>query len=97
MDDEHRHVRAGAQLSRPGGRLARIGAHGVPVTLQVEELWSRNVNITTGLVDTSSTPALLRLLQSRQVEAARFVTHHFPLDDFFAADDTLVRAAETGP
>jgi alcohol dehydrogenase len=85
-----------AQLIRPGGRVANIGVHGQPVTLHLEDLWSRNVTITTGLVDTSSTPTLLRLLQTHQVEPARFITHHFHLDDFIAAYDTFSRAGDTG-
>src|SRR3954453_1241024 len=71
-----------AQLARPGGHIANIGVHGEPVTLHLEELWSRNVTITTGLVDTYTTPTLLRLVTSHQVDADRFVTHHFTLDQF---------------
>src|SRR5436309_12053004 len=59
-------------LIRPGGRVANIGVHGKPVTLHLEDLWIRNVTITTGLVDTFSTPTLLRLLTNRQVDAGRF-------------------------
>ena len=50
-----------AALVRPGGHVANIGVHGKPATLHLEDLWIRNVTITTGLVDTSSTPTLLRL------------------------------------
>jgi alcohol dehydrogenase len=48
--------------------------HGHPVTLHLERLWTRDVTITTGLVDTFSTPTLLRLLTSGQIDAKRFVT-----------------------
>jgi alcohol dehydrogenase len=54
------------------------------------------VTITTGLVDTYSTPTLLKLTTSGQLEARRFVTHHFALDDFIEAYDVFGRAAETG-
>src|SRR5580658_1766617 len=67
------------KLVRPGGHVANIGVHGEPATLHLEELWTKDVTITTGLVDTYSTPALLRLVTSRQLDAARFVTHHFEL------------------
>ena len=53
-------VRAGAALIRPGGHVANIGVHGEPATLHLEDLWIKNVTITTGLVDTYSTPTLLR-------------------------------------
>ena len=85
-----------ARLARPGGHIANIGVHGEPATLHLEELWSRNVTITTGLVDTYSTPTLLRLVMSQQLDAGRFVTHHFTLDQFEEAYDVFARAAETG-
>jgi len=84
------------QLARPGGHIANIGVHGEPVTLHLEELWIRDVTITTGLVDTSSTPTLLRLTQGHQVEAGRFVTHRFHLDQFEEAYDVFTRAGDTG-
>jgi alcohol dehydrogenase len=84
------------QLSRPGGRVANIGVHGEPATLHLEDLWTRDVTITTGLVDTYSTPTLLKLIRGHQLEAARFVTHHFDLDDIDQAYDVFARSAETG-
>jgi len=84
------------QLARPGGHIANIGVHGEPATLHLEELWIRNVTITTGLVDTFSTPTLLRLTEGHQIDADRFVTHHFGLDQFDEAYDVFARAAETG-
>jgi alcohol dehydrogenase len=85
-----------AKLARPGGHIANIGVHGEPATLHLEQLWSRDVTITTGLVDTHTTPTLLRLVTSNQVDAGRFVTHHFLLDQFEEAYDVFGRAAETG-
>lgn len=85
-----------AELIRPGGRVANIGVHGEPATLHLETLWIKDVTITTGLVDTSSTPTLLKLLTSRQVDATPFVTHHFDLDEFIEAYDVFGRATDTG-
>jgi len=85
-----------AALVRPGGHIANIGVHGEPATLHLEELWIKNLTITTGLVDTYSTPTLLRLAQSHQIEAERFITHHFQLDEFEKAYDTFAHAADTG-
>ena len=84
------------RLARPGGHIANIGVHGQPVTLHLEELWIRDITITTGLVDTYTTPTLLRLVTTQQLDAGRFVTHHFTLDQFEEAYDTFSRAAETG-
>ena len=58
------------RLARPGGHVANIGVHGEPATLHLEDLWSRDVTITTGLVDTYTTPTLLRLVMSQQLDAA---------------------------
>ena len=85
-----------AALIRPGGRVANIGVHGEPATLHLEELWIKDVTITTGLVDTYSTPTLLKLIAGNQIQPGRFVTHHFALDQFVEAYDVFGRAADTG-
>ena len=84
------------RLIRPGGHVANVGVHGKPVMLHLEELWIRNVTIKTGLVDTYSTPTLLRLIENHQINAGLFVTHHFALDDFMEAYDVFARAGDTG-
>ncbi len=85
-----------ARLIRPGGHIANIGVHGEPATLHLEELWIKNVTITTGLVDAYATSTLLHLLATHQVDAGRFITHRFTLDEFDTAYDVFGRAAETG-
>ncbi len=84
------------ELVRPGGRIANIGVHGKPATLHLERLWDRDVTITTGLVDAYSTPTLLRLLTSHHLDAERFITHHFALEDIIEAYDVFSRAGQTG-
>jgi len=84
------------RLVRPGGHVANVGVHGKPATLHLEDLWIKNVTITTGLVDTYSTPTLLRLVATRQIESAKFVTHRFGMDEFLDAYDVFGKAAETG-
>jgi alcohol dehydrogenase len=83
-------------LIRPGGHIANIGVHGKPVTLHLEDLWTRNVTITTGLVDAYSTPTLLRLITNGDLDPARLVTHRFGLDNIVHAYDVFERAADTG-
>jgi len=83
-------------LVRPGGRVANIGVHGAPATIHLETLWIKDVTITTGLVDTSSTPRLLRLLADHQIDPTPLVTHRFGLDEFMDAYDVFGRPAETG-
>lgn len=84
------------KLVRPGGRVANIGVHGKPATLHLEDLWIRNVTITTGLVDTRSTPTLLRMLAKGQLDAGKFLTHRFRLDEMDDAYDVFGRPQETG-
>jgi alcohol dehydrogenase len=83
-------------LVRPAGRVANIGVHGKPATLHRQRVWDRDLTITTGLVDTYSTPTLIRLLASHHIDAQHFVTHHFGFDDFMQAYDVFSRAGETG-
>jgi alcohol dehydrogenase len=64
--------------------------------LHLEELWTKDVTITTGLVDTYSTPTLLKLVTSGQLDAKRFVTHHFALDQFMEAYEIFRNAGESG-
>jgi alcohol dehydrogenase len=85
-----------AALVRPGGHVANIGVHGQPATLHLEDLWIKDVTIMTGLVDTYSTPTFLRLLQGHQLDADRFVTHRFALDEFERAYDVFAHAGDTG-
>ena len=84
-----------AKLVRPGGRIANIGVHGEPATLHLEELWIKNVTITTGLVNAYSTRTLLKLVTGHQLDAAKFITHRFGLDEFDQAYDVFGRAADT--
>jgi alcohol dehydrogenase len=84
------------KLVRPGGRIANVGVHGAPVTLHLEDEWMRDLTITTGLVDTSSTPTLMRLVTSGQISAKPFITHHFGLDEWDEAYDVFSRAGDTG-
>ncbi len=79
----------------PGGVIANIGVHGKKVDLHLERLWSENIAITTRLVDTVSTPMLLKTVQSKKIDPSRLITHRFTLDRILDAYDTFGRAADT--
>ncbi|ABG05983.1 Alcohol dehydrogenase GroES-like protein [Rubrobacter xylanophilus DSM 9941] len=82
-------------LVRPGGHVANIGVHGAPATLHLERLWARDVTITTGLVDTYSTPTLLRLVAEGRLDPTPFATHRFALGEILDAYETFADAART--
>jgi alcohol dehydrogenase len=79
----------------PGGTIANIGVHGTKVDLHLERLWSHNITITTRLVDTVTTPMLLKTVASGKIEPKKLITHHFKLDSILDAYDTFSRAAQT--
>jgi len=83
-------------IIRPGGRVANVGVHGAPATLHLEDLWIRNVTITTGLVDTYSMPTLIRLVKGGQLDMAPLITHRFPLDDLLQAYEVFADAGHSG-
>ena len=77
----------------PGGHIANIGVHGKSVSLHLETLWSKNITITTRLVDTVTTPMLLKTVTSKKIDATKLITHHFKLSDIVNAYDTFENAA----
>lgn len=82
-------------LLAPGGRLANVGVHGTKVDLHLETLWSRNITITTRLVDTETTPMLLKTVQSKKIDPTRLITHRFKLSGIMDAYETFGHAAAT--
>jgi len=77
----------------PGGRIANVGVHGRSVELHLEKLWSHNVTLTTGLVDTTSTPMLLRMLVGGRLSPKVLATHRFALGEILKAYETFGNAA----
>ena len=78
-----------------GGTIANVGVHGCKVDLHLERLWSHNVTITTGLVDTFSIPMLLKTVQSKRIDAKQLITHRFKLQEILQAYDTFGKSADT--
>jgi alcohol dehydrogenase len=83
------------KIIAPGGIIANIGVHGSKVDLHLENLWDRNITITTRLVDTESTAMLLRLVQSDKIDAKLLITHRFKLDHILDAYEAFEHAATT--
>ncbi|MCW3058503.1 MAG: alcohol dehydrogenase, partial [Capsulimonas sp.] len=83
------------EIVGPGGVIANVGVHGLKVDLHLETLWAKNITITTRLVDTVTTPMLLKTVQSQKIDPSRLITHRFKLDQILEAYDVFGRAAET--
>jgi alcohol dehydrogenase len=81
-------------IVRPGGRIANVGVHGKPVNLQIQDLWIRNITLTTGLVNTNTTPMLLKTVTSGRIDPNKLVTHHFKLKDILHAYEVFGNAAK---
>lgn len=83
------------QIVAAGGTIANIGVHGIKVDLHLESLWDRNISITTRLVDTVSTPMLLKTLCAHKLDPKPLITHRFKLDQILDAYETFAHAAQT--
>jgi alcohol dehydrogenase len=82
------------RIVRPGGTVANIGVHGAPTTLHLEELWIKNITITTGLVSGATIPTLMQLVRHGRIEPEKLGTHHFKLDEIMQAYDVFAAAGE---
>jgi alcohol dehydrogenase len=83
------------ELIAPGGTIANVGVHGVKADLHLEKLWDRNITITTRLVDTVTTPMLMKTVQAKKLDPKQIITHRFTFDQIMDAYDTFGRAADT--
>jgi alcohol dehydrogenase len=83
------------QIVAAGGTIANIGVHGKKVDLHLERLWDRNISITTRLVDTVSTPMLLKIFCAHKLQPKQLITHRFPFAKILDAYDTFANAATT--
>lgn len=82
------------EILKPGGRIANVGVHGQSVDLHIEKLWTLNITLTTGLVSTTSTPMLLKTVQSKKLQPEQLITHRFPFSDIMKAYDVFRNAAK---
>ena len=82
------------QIVRPGGHVANIGVHGKSVELEIQNLWIKNITITMGLVNTNTTPMLLKTVQSGKIRPEKLITHHFKLNEIMKAYEVFGNASE---
>lgn len=83
------------ELVAAGGTIANIGVHGAKADLHLEQLWSHNIAVTTRLVDTATTPVLLKMVETGKIDPRKLITHHFPFSDMLKAYEVFGHAADT--
>ncbi|HEX9503514.1 MAG TPA: zinc-dependent alcohol dehydrogenase family protein [Patescibacteria group bacterium] len=81
-------------IVRPGGHIANVGVHGKSVNLEIQDLWIRNITLTTGLVNTNTTPMLLKTVSSGKIDPNKLITHHFKLDEILQAYEVFGNASK---
>jgi len=59
----------------------------------MERLWSHNITLTTRLVDTVTTPTLLKMLVAGKLDPRPLITHRFRLQEVIRAYETFANAA----
>lgn len=82
------------KIVRPGGHVANVGVHGKPVEFQIQDLWIKNITLTTGLVNTNTTPMLLKTVSSGKLKPAQLITHHFKLENLLEAYEVFGNAGK---
>ncbi len=81
-------------IVRPGGHIANVGVHGKSVDFQIQKLWIQNITLTTGLVNTDTTPMLLKTVESKKLRPEHLITHRFTFDEFPKAYEVFGNAAQ---
>lgn len=81
-------------IVRPGGHIANVGVHGKSVDFQIQKLWIQNITLTTGLVNTNTTPMLLKTVESGRLHPEQLISHHFTFEQFAKAYDVFGSAAK---
>ncbi|SEL59805.1 zinc-dependent alcohol dehydrogenase family protein [Parapedobacter koreensis] len=81
------------RIVRPGGHIANVGVHGKKVDFEIQELWIKNLTITTGLVNTNTTPMLIKAVSANRFDLSKLITHRFGLDEVEKAYDVFLNAS----
>jgi alcohol dehydrogenase len=82
------------KIVKPGAHIANVGVHGVKVDFDIQKLWIKNLTITTGLVNTNTTPMLLKVVSANRMDLKKMITHRFPLSELEHAYQVFLNAAE---
>lgn len=81
-------------IVKPGGNIANVGVHAKKVDFQIQELWIKNLTITTGLVNTNTTPMLIKAVAANKLPLSKLITHHYKLSEIEKAYDVFLNASK---
>jgi len=82
------------KIVKPGAHIANVGVHGVKVDFEIEKLWIKNLTITTGLVNTNTTPMLIKAVSANRFDLKKLITHHYKLDEIEEAYQIFLNGAK---
>ncbi len=82
------------KIVKPGAHIANVGVHGVKVDFEIEKLWIKNLTITTGLVNTNTTPMLIKAVSANRFDLKKMITHHYNLDEIEEAYQVFLNGAK---
>ena len=77
------------------GTVANVGIHGKSAKALIDKLWIMNVNITTGVVNCTSTKELMGRMIKGELDPSKLITHHFKLSEIEEAYKVFSNAAES--
>lgn len=81
------------KIVKPGGHIANVGVHGKKVDFEIQELWIKNLTITTGLVNTNTTPMLMKAVATNKLPVDKLITHRYSLTEIEKAYDVFLNAS----
>ncbi|MFZ1807458.1 MAG: zinc-dependent alcohol dehydrogenase family protein [Cyclobacteriaceae bacterium] len=81
-------------IVKPGGNIANVGVHAKKVDFQIQDLWIKNLTITTGLVNTNTTPMLIKAVAANKSPFDKLITHHYKLSEIEKAYDVFLNASK---
>lgn len=81
------------QIVKPGGNIANVGVHGKKVDFQIQDLWIKNLTITTGLVNTNTTSMLIKTVSTNKLPLNKLITHRFGLNEIERAYEVFLNAS----
>lgn len=82
------------KIVKAGGNIANVGVHGKKVDFEIEKLWIKNLTITTGLVNTNTTPMLIKAAATNKLPLKKMITHHFKLSELEHAYQVFLDGAK---